>query len=134
MNVSTHTFKVVVEVHIGCTEVAAKEGGMSGEYGCHVNLEHPEQDKPHPRQPLVEVGYNQWSGAWDTLPELRRGGEGRGREGRRGEGRGGEGRGGEERGGEGRGGEERGGEGRRGERRRGLTNRLGVAFMNHTMG
>ena len=44
MNISTHTFKVVVEVHIGCTEVAAKEGGMSGEYGCHVNLEHPEQD------------------------------------------------------------------------------------------
>ena len=90
MNIITHFFKVVVEVHIACTEVASKEGGVSGEYGCHVNLEYPEQDKPHPRQPLVEVCYNQWSRTWDTLPELKGGGEERGGEGRRGEERGGE--------------------------------------------
>ena len=70
MNIITHFVKVVVEVYIGSTEVASKEGGVSREYGCHVNPEHPQQDKSHPCQPLVEVHYNQWSRTWDTFPEL----------------------------------------------------------------
>ena len=52
---------------------------------------------------------------WDADLELRRGGEGTGRDGRGREGRGGEGRGGEGRGGEGRGGEGTGGDGRGGD-------------------
>ena len=82
VNTITHFVKVVVEVHISSTEVAPKEGGVSREYGCHVNLEHPQQDKPHPRQPLMEVRYNQWSGTWSAFPELKAGGEGKGGEGR----------------------------------------------------
>ena len=82
VNTITHFVKVVVEVHISSTEVAPKEGGVSREYGCHINLEHPQQDKPHPRQPLMEVSYNQWSGTWSTFPELKAGGEGREGEGR----------------------------------------------------
>ena len=107
VNIITHFVKVVVEVYIGSTEVAPKEGGVSREYGCHVNPEHSQQDKSHPCQPLVEVRYNQWSRTWDTFPELR-GEEERGKE---------------ERGKEERGEEERGG----------LTRRLGAAFMSHTM-
>ena len=83
----------------------------------------------------MEVRYNQWSGAWDTLPELRRGGEERGGEGKRGEERGGEERRGEERGGEGRRGEGRGGEerggGRGGEERANKQTRGGLHESHH---
>ena len=92
VNIITHFVKVVVEVYIGSTEVASKEGGVSREYGCHVNPEHSQQDKSHPCQPLVEVRYNQWSRTWDTFPELR-GEEERGKEERGEEERGGGGKG-----------------------------------------
>ena len=65
-----HVGQIVVEVNVGCTEVASQEGGMGSEDGGDVHLPQLQDQEPYAREPLVEVSNDHRRRAGQTRDKL----------------------------------------------------------------
>ena len=65
-----HVGEIVVEVNVGCTEVASQEGGVGGEDGGDIHLPQLQDQEPYAGKPLVKMSNDHRRRAGQTRDKL----------------------------------------------------------------